>query len=111
MRLLLVDDDEATRDILQRLLHRLGVDITAASSAEEALTLLGQGSFDAAILDNQLQVSVGTDLAHTISQNYPGIKLVSLSGDWVQDPIFLRHLLKPVRMADLKELLDFLGFS
>lgn len=111
MRLLLVDDDEATRDILTRLFERLGVKVSAASNPDEALALLSQGFFSAAILDHQLKGSLGIDLAHRLAREYPELKLISLSGDIVQDPVFSRHMLKPVRLADLRELLVSLGFS
>ncbi len=110
-QILLVDDDETTRDILNRLFERLGVKIATAANPEEALAVLSQGSFSAAILDHQLKGSLGIDLAHRLARQYPGLKLISLSGDVVPDPVFCRHMVKPVRLADLRELLLFLGFS
>jgi CheY-like chemotaxis protein len=57
MRVLAADDDEQIRDVLARLLRRLGAEVELARCGEEALSLLSdsmrgsRGRFDAAFVD------------------------------------------------------------
>lgn len=50
-RLLVVDDNEANRDMLSRRLSRRGHRVTAAEDGQRALELLGQEEFDVVLLD------------------------------------------------------------
>ena len=50
-RLLVVDDDEANRDMLARRLRRQGFDVAVAESGLEALRMLRARSFDVVLLD------------------------------------------------------------
>jgi light-regulated signal transduction histidine kinase (bacteriophytochrome) len=50
-QLLVVDDDEANRDVLRRQLERQGYTVEEAASGSEALTELRQRPFDAVLLD------------------------------------------------------------
>ncbi|WP_338462540.1 response regulator [Synechococcus elongatus IITB7] len=50
-RLLVADDNEINRDVLQRRLSRLGHDVICVASGQEALTLLAQEPFDLLFLD------------------------------------------------------------
>src|SRR5438552_1552113 len=49
--ILVVDDEEIMRDILETLLKREGYDVRLASSGEEGLELARSTPFDAAIID------------------------------------------------------------
>lgn len=48
---LVIDDEEIMREILEALLTREGYQVTLASNAEDGLELARSGSFDAAIVD------------------------------------------------------------
>ena len=50
-RLLVVDDDENNRDVLKRLLERVGYDIETASGGEQAIAMLRSTKFDVMLLD------------------------------------------------------------
>jgi CheY-like chemotaxis protein len=50
-RLLVVDDQEANRDILSRYLQRHGLSVTTASGGRQALGLLARQAFDLVLLD------------------------------------------------------------
>jgi two-component system, sensor histidine kinase and response regulator len=50
-RLLVVDDDEANRDILRRHLERRGYEVDEASSGRDALAKVAAHSFEAVLLD------------------------------------------------------------
>jgi light-regulated signal transduction histidine kinase (bacteriophytochrome) len=49
--ILIVDDDEANRDILYRQLVRIGYSVSAAKGGEEALSTLGSEHFDIVLVD------------------------------------------------------------
>src|SRR5438128_863944 len=49
--LLVVDDDEMSRDGLARRLQRTGYTVAAAASGRAAMELLGDGRFDLVLLD------------------------------------------------------------
>lgn len=50
-RLLIVEDEASTREMLRRRLQRLGFDITEAEHGREALAKLKDGNFDLVLLD------------------------------------------------------------
>jgi DNA-binding response OmpR family regulator len=56
---LVVDDDEAIRDLLCAALAAEGYDVGAASDGQEALTCLDQDSTDLVLLDIQMPVMDG----------------------------------------------------
>lgn len=50
-RILIVDDDEAIRELLKEFFHGLGYEMTTASNGPEALTAVSQHDFDCIISD------------------------------------------------------------
>ena len=50
-RILVVDDEEMNRDLLQRILDRAGYQVTTAVDGQEALTLLRQETFHVVLTD------------------------------------------------------------
>jgi class 3 adenylate cyclase len=50
-RILVVDDDEANRDVLSRRVRSQGAEVEVAASGREALEILRAGAFDAVLLD------------------------------------------------------------
>ena len=71
--ILVVDDDEANRDLLLRWLEKRGHSVTTAAGGREALHLLEQSSFDLVLLDvmmpdiSGLQVLLGIRERHGFS--------------------------------------------
>ncbi|MDR2471368.1 MAG: sigma-54 dependent transcriptional regulator, partial [Treponema sp.] len=55
MRILIVDDEKNIRESLKKYLALEGIDSDAAASGEEALELLAEKTFDAAVLDLRLE--------------------------------------------------------
>ena len=58
-RLLLIDDESASRDVLSRYLDAKGFDVVGLGDAESALELLRAERFDAILLDNSLPGMMG----------------------------------------------------
>jgi CheY-like chemotaxis protein len=61
-RLLLLEDDPVQREAVAKLLANEGVEITSASTAEEALACLRSTTFDCMVLDLMLPGESGFDL-------------------------------------------------
>lgn len=59
LKLLVVEDDADVVVVVRRILERDGHTVTAAASAEEGLTALKAGAFDAVLLDNGLPGAMG----------------------------------------------------
>ncbi len=64
--LLVVDDDERLRSLLQRYLSSSGFRVTAAANAKEARALIKSLTFDALVLDVMMPGENGFDLAQSL---------------------------------------------
>ena len=64
--LLVVDDDERLRSLLQRYLSSNGFRVTAAANAAEARALIKSLTFDALVLDVMMPGENGFDLAQSL---------------------------------------------
>ena len=109
--LLLVEDEDPTREALAEYLGQNGFRVIAASSAQEALRKCDRAhtpNIDVLLTDVVMPGMSGTDLAARFQANYPGAKIVFMSGytDDVLDRSGVQGrnvtlLMKPFRLADL----------
>lgn len=67
--ILVVDDEADVREVIQLNLQREGYLVTTAAGGSEALELLGNADFDAAILDVMMPGMDGLDLCRAIRQD------------------------------------------
>jgi CheY-like chemotaxis protein len=106
---LLVDDNETSLRILEKIADRLGMHSVSAQSGPEALGLLKTQQFDAMVIDIRMPDMDGYQLARVISKEYgdnrPRIIAVSseslLKGREMRDAGFDAFLMKPVRRTAL----------
>ncbi len=108
MRLLVVEDHEATRVVLARLLKRLGHEVTTAGTLAEARAGAAAGTFDAVISDLGLPDGTGIELMEELRALY-GLRGIALTGYGMDEDIrrsenagFVAHLVKPVDMNELR---------
>ncbi|MFK7805367.1 MAG: MHYT domain-containing protein, partial [Anaerolineae bacterium] len=107
--ILIVDDNETNRKILERQLAGFGATSQAAASGLEALALLkNQAHFDVAILDMHMPEMDGAKLAAEIrsgfpKQNFPLVMLTSMGQalEEAQRSLLVAKLNKPVKVAQL----------
>lgn len=66
LRVLLVEDSLATREMERRLLEDEGFDVTAVSGAREALAQLVEGSFDCVVTDIEMPEMTGLELTREL---------------------------------------------
>jgi len=72
MKVLIVDDEEVLRDVLETVLRREGFDVILAASGEEALSVLdGDADVDLVILDVMLPGISGIDTLRAIRISNP----------------------------------------
>ncbi|MES2709162.1 MAG: ATP-binding protein [Verrucomicrobiota bacterium] len=114
LRLLMVEDHAATLEALRTLLTRAGYQVTAAGTVAEALEAAERGTFDLVISDLGLPDGTGTQLMEKLRDTWQ-LKGIALSGYGMEEDItrcrqagFVAHLVKPVRFADLRRVLDSL---
>ena len=112
LRLLIVEDHEATRTVLTRLLTRGGHQVTTAGTIAEALAAFAAAHYDAVISDLGLPDGSGLDLMREIQRMRP-VPAIALSGYGMEEDLrqtkeagFSAHLVKPVNLDQLKQLLD-----
>ncbi len=112
VRLLVVEDHEATRTVLAQVLTRGGDHVTTATTVADALTAFGAEHFDAVISDIGLPDGSGLDLMRAIQRLRP-IPGIALSGYGMEEDVrrskdagFSAHLVKPVNLAELRLLIE-----
>lgn len=79
-RVLSVDDDEDTREMLGILLNSVGVELTSVSTASEVLVLSQTECFDAYLLDAWLPDLDGVELCRRLRNLDPHAVVVFYSG-------------------------------
>ncbi len=114
-RLLVVDDNETNRYLLQELLRREGHHVTTAASGEQALEILGEArAFDLLLLDYNLGGMDGSMLLQTYRfgtrKPAPAYFLTAdatlVTTSKLRDTGALGVLTKPVRLRELRHAIE-----
>jgi DNA-binding NtrC family response regulator len=79
MRVLIVDDEEVLRDVLEVVLRREGFDIVSAASGEEALSMLDGEEVDLVILDVMLPGISGIDTLRAMRISNPSLPVIVIT--------------------------------
>jgi len=79
-RVLVVDDEEGTRDRLNSLLQGLGVHVTLARDGREALVALERSVVDAVICEMVMPGLDGVQICSEIRRRWPGTGIVAMTG-------------------------------
>ena len=83
MLILVIDDDEVSRELLTMLLEVEGFTVVSASSGDEGLLLLGgiDSHPEIVLTDLQMPGTSGTELARALSAALPaGVPVIAMSG-------------------------------
>jgi DNA-binding response OmpR family regulator len=78
--ILLVEDEQVVRDLVTEMLEREGYDVTSCGDPEEALSLPGVASYDLLITDVVMPKLNGRQLATTLLERAPSLKVLYVSG-------------------------------
>ncbi len=79
-RILLVDDDLGSREILTRILHRKGYETETAATGREALERAQERDFDLAFLDVKLPDVAGVDLIAPLRKIHSHMAVIMVTG-------------------------------
>jgi two-component system KDP operon response regulator KdpE len=108
--ILVVDDEQSVRLMLEAALRAQGHRVRGAASGEEALALLDGEEFDLLLLDLRLGSIDGLDVLRAAKTRSPMIEVILLTahGSLASAVAALRHgafdyLLKPVQVAEIRE--------
>jgi signal transduction histidine kinase len=102
--ILLVEDDERVRRLVETMLGDLDVRVVAVASAEEALERLADESFDLLLSDISMPAMSGTELALRVRESRPDLPILLTSGYVLGDshgPAGTRLLQKPFSKDEL----------
>jgi CheY-like chemotaxis protein len=113
-RILVVEDDDSTRNLIARILQRLGYDTTEATNGQAALELLAHDSqYDLLISDVRMAPMDGLLLLAEVKNLYPTIPVLMISvhgrPDWItnaMDKGASGFLLKPFVKDQLAEAVE-----
>lgn len=108
-RILVVDDDAASRNVVSEMLTRDGYEVETADGTESALTAHGASPFDIVVSDIRMPGKDGLDLLRALVDDTfsPLVILITAFGDMegaaraLQGGAF-EYLSKPFRTAELK---------
>ena len=78
--ILIAEDETSLREFLVRGLTMAGYQVAAVPDGSEALSALGQGSYDLLITDIVMPKLDGIALALKVSKDYPNTKVLMMTG-------------------------------
>ncbi|MEN4011514.1 MAG: response regulator transcription factor [Bellilinea sp.] len=117
LRILLVDDDADTRQLVSMIIEKAGHKIQTTGHGKAALTLLEHERFDIILLDIMMPEVDGLSTLESIRQvsSAPVIMLTALSDAGIMEQSYLMgaddYIVKPFAMAKLIERIDRLARS
>ena len=78
--ILFVDDEAPIRELLSLYFRKKGLQVTAATTAQQAKELASATAFDVAILDVNLAGENGLDLLVFFKKNHPRTRVIIFTG-------------------------------
>ena len=78
--ILVVDDNDSVRRVVCSMLEEGGFEVCEAANGVEASRILKQQQFDLVITDLVMPEYEGIELIQSIRQEYPGVKVLAISG-------------------------------
>lgn len=113
-RVLVVDDEVALCQTLERALRSFGYEVTTATGPESARLLLAEGTFDALLLDLRLKQTMGDAFYLALVHEWPYLRnrVILMSGDpwssqdtWPPELLACPVLAKPFTLQSLASVL------
>ncbi len=80
IRVLVVDDEEAVRNLLRRTLEDIGYEVFAAANGEEALFKMNQEEFEVVFLDIKMPGLSGIEVLGKITTDWPDTCVIMVTG-------------------------------
>jgi len=115
LKILLVEDHEATANVLAKLLRNLGHEVKTALTLSSALAAANAERFDLLLSDIGLPDGTGLDLMRRLGPAYAG-RGIALTGYGMEEDVrsttnagFVAHVTKPVDFDRLKDIINELA--
>ncbi|MEJ2165169.1 MAG: response regulator [Desulfobacterales bacterium] len=109
-RILVVDDEDYHRELMQKLLSKLGYEVDAVESAEEAFALLERNRFPVIITDLIMLEMDGVEFCRRIRETDDKTVVIALTGhtelydiDKLIEAGFDNHLTKPFKIDVIRQ--------
>jgi DNA-binding NtrC family response regulator len=113
LNLLVVDDEETTRELCLAVAHQVGLNATAVASAEEALEVVELSAVDIVLTDLKLPKTSGLELLKNLREMYPQISVIVLTQYGSIDSAIeatrhgaIDYVTKPFRIEELRTRLE-----
>ena len=108
--ILVVDDEDYHRELMQKLLSKLGYEVEAVESAEDAFSALDRKKFPVIITDLIMLEMDGVEFCRKIRETDNKTFIIALTGhtelydiDRLKEVGFDNHLTKPFKMEVIKQ--------
>lgn len=112
-RILVVDDEDYHRELMQKLLSKLGYEVDAVESAEDAFSLLERSRFPVIITDLIMLEMDGVEFCRRIRETDDKTVVIALTGhtelydiDKLKEAGFDNHLTKPFKIDVIRQALQ-----
>jgi two-component system response regulator AtoC len=109
---LVIDDDEKTRNLFSTVLTDAGYLVEAVENGKQAIKICKKGPFDIALIDIELPDIKGIDLLKTLRQIQPKMVKIIITGyPSIENAVKSvnekadGYLLKPVNIAEMLEMI------
>ena len=109
-KILVVDDEDYHRELMQKLLSKLGYQVKAVESAEDAFSFLETDRFPIIITDLIMLEMDGVEFCRRIRENDNKTVVIALTGhtelydpDKLKEAGFDNHLAKPFKIEVLQQ--------
>ena len=109
-KILVVDDEDFHRELMQKLLSKLGYEVAVAESAEEAFSLLEKEKFPVIITDLIMLEMDGVEFCQMIRETDNKTVVIALSGytelydtEKLKEAGFDNHLTKPFKIETISQ--------
>ena len=80
-KVLIVDDEKDFLEAIAERLNLRGMDVSTATSAQDALQMIEQGDFDVVIMDFMMPALDGFKALKLLKQKQPEIQIILLTGN------------------------------
>ena len=80
IRLLLVDDEVGYLEVLSKRLHKRNLEVTTASTGQQAIQLLRRNSFEVAVVDLKMADMDGIEVLRIFKKMDPDLAVIILTG-------------------------------
>jgi two-component system, cell cycle sensor histidine kinase and response regulator CckA len=108
-RILVVDDNSIFRNMVSKMLTRLGYDVSSADSGESGLSIFLKNKFDVVLSDFEMPGMDGVAFARSVKNSSPLTRVIIMTGSdtgtvfSTKNPAVDEVISKPFTMEEIDE--------